>query len=54
MLPFNSFFDATKLHPDGEIDMSYSDDMGRHWVKGNGGVPLRAAEQRVGQAGRAR
>jgi hypothetical protein len=39
-LPFNSFFDATKLHPDGEIDMSYSDDMGRHWVKGNGGVAL--------------
>src|SRR5258705_12374680 len=40
MLPFNSFFDATRLHPDGEIDMSYSDDMGRHWGKGNGGVPL--------------
>src|SRR5256885_10621515 len=40
MLPFNSFFDNTKLHPDGEIDISYSDDMGRHWVKGNGGVPL--------------
>src|SRR6266516_384463 len=40
MLPFNSFFDATKLHPDGEIDLSYSDDMGRHWVKGNGGVAL--------------
>jgi hypothetical protein len=40
MLPFNSFFDATKLHPDGEIDMSYSDDMGRHWVKGNGGAAL--------------
>ncbi|TML22868.1 MAG: exo-alpha-sialidase [Actinobacteria bacterium] len=40
MLPFNSFFDATKLHPDGEIDMSYSDDMGQHWVKGNGGVAL--------------
>jgi hypothetical protein len=40
MLPFNSFFDATKLHPDGEIDLSYSDDMGRHWVKGNGGNPL--------------
>jgi hypothetical protein len=40
MLPFNSFFDATKLHPDGEIDVSYSDDLGRHWVKGNGGVPL--------------
>jgi hypothetical protein len=40
VLPFNSFFDATKLHPDGEIDVSYSDDMGRTWVKGNGGVPL--------------
>src|SRR5215510_2128882 len=39
-LPFNSFFDATKLHPDGEIDVSYSDDLGRHWVKGNGGEPL--------------
>jgi len=40
MLPFNSFFDASRLHPDGEIDISYSDDMGRHWVKGNGGIPL--------------
>ena len=40
VLPFNSFFDATKLHPDGEIDVSYSDDLGRKWVKGNGGVPL--------------
>jgi hypothetical protein len=40
VLPFNSFFDATKLHPDGEIDISYSDDMGRHWVRGNGGQPL--------------
>jgi hypothetical protein len=40
MLPFNSFFDATKLHPDGEIDVSYSDDMGRTWVKGNGGQAL--------------
>jgi hypothetical protein len=40
MLPFNSFFDATKLHPDGEIDVSYSDDLGRDWVKGNGGVAL--------------
>ena len=44
MLPFNSFWDATKLHPDGEIDVSYSDDMGRHWVKGNGGQAL---EQRT-------
>jgi hypothetical protein len=40
VLAFNSFFDATKLHPDGEVDVSYSDDLGRHWVKGNGGVPL--------------
>ena len=40
VLPYNSFFDATKLHPDGEIDMSYSDDLGRTWVKGNGGKPL--------------
>ena len=39
-LPFNSFFDKTKLHPDGEIDLSYSDDLGRTWVKGNGGEPL--------------
>src|SRR2546430_7073711 len=43
MLPFNSFFDNTKLHPDGEIDISYSDDLGRTWVKGNGGVPLEPA-----------
>src|SRR5206468_3305760 len=40
VLAFNSFFDATKLHPDGEVDVSYSDDLGRTWVKGNGGVPL--------------
>ncbi len=42
MLPFNSFFDATKLHPDGEIDVSFSDDLGQHWVKGNGGKALEA------------
>ena len=40
MLPFNSYFDASRLHPDGEIDISYSDDLGRSWVKGNGGMPL--------------
>jgi hypothetical protein len=40
MLPYNSFFDATRLHPDGEIDVSYSDDLGRQWVQGNGGKPL--------------
>jgi hypothetical protein len=40
MLPFNAFWDASRLHPDGEIDISYSDDMGRQWVKGNGGKAL--------------
>jgi hypothetical protein len=39
-LPLNAFWGGSTLHPDGEIDVSYSDDMGRHWVKGNGGVPL--------------
>ena len=39
-LPFNAFWGGSTLHPDGEIDVSYSDDIGRHWVKGNGGVPL--------------
>ena len=39
-LPFNAFWDGTKLHPDGAIDLSYSDDLGRHWTKGNGGQDL--------------
>src|SRR5262245_1089220 len=39
-LPFNAFWGKSTLHPDGAIDVSYSDDMGLHWVKGNGGVPL--------------
>jgi hypothetical protein len=52
MLPFNSFFGGTTLHPDGEVDVSYSDDMGRHWVKGNGGVPLEPPNNAVAtQAG---
>jgi hypothetical protein len=38
-LPFNAFWEGG-LHPNGEIDVSYSDDMGAHWVKGNGGVAL--------------
>jgi hypothetical protein len=42
-LPFNAFWDGTKLHPDGAIDVSYSDDMGNHWVKGNGGRDLEQA-----------
>jgi hypothetical protein len=39
-LPFNAFWGKSTLHPDGAIDVSYSDDMGRHWVKGNGGQDL--------------
>src|SRR5713101_2781028 len=38
MLPFNAFW--TNLHPDGEITVSYSDDLGAHWVTGNGGQAL--------------
>ncbi len=37
-LPFNAYW--TNLHPDGAIDLSYSDDMGRTWIKGNGGNDL--------------
>ena len=40
MLPFNAFWDTSPLHPDGAIDMSFSDDDGQHWVKGNGGLDL--------------
>jgi hypothetical protein len=38
-LPFNAFWEGG-AHPNGEIDVSYSDDMGAHWVKGNGGQAL--------------
>jgi hypothetical protein len=38
-LPFNAYW-AGGMHPNGEIDVSYSDDMGRHWTKGNGGSAL--------------
>ena len=37
-LPFNAFW--AKLHPDAAIMLSYSDDLGRHWITGNGGQPL--------------
>jgi hypothetical protein len=43
VLPFNAFWGGTKLHPDGAIYMSYSDDMGKHWTVGNGGQALRNA-----------
>ena len=39
-LPFNAFWGKSTLHPNGAIDVSYSDDMGRQWVKGNGGKDL--------------
>ena len=39
-LPFNAFWGKSTLHPDGAIDVSYSDDMGQHWIKGNGGQDL--------------
>ena len=37
-LPFNAFWQ--NLHPNGAIMVSYSDDMGRHWITANGGQPL--------------
>jgi len=39
-LPFNAFWDGTKLHPNGAIDLSYTDDLGLTWVKGNRGRDL--------------
>ncbi|MGZ4460792.1 MAG: hypothetical protein ACXVW9_16870, partial [Nocardioidaceae bacterium] len=44
-LPFNAFW--TNLHPAAAIDVSYSDDMGRHWVKGNGGRDLEQSPNAV-------
>ena len=38
-LPFNAFWEGG-MHPNGEIDVSYSDDLGQHWIKGNGGAAL--------------
>ena len=38
-LPFNAFWEGG-LHPNGEIDVSYSDNMGALWQKGNGGKAL--------------
>jgi hypothetical protein len=40
-LPFNAFW--ANLHPNSHIEISYSDDLGRTWVKGNGGRPLEHA-----------
>src|SRR5215472_13846537 len=38
MLPFNIF--DTNLHPNGEITVSSSDDLGAHWTTANGGQAL--------------
>lgn len=37
-LPLHAYW--TALHPNAAVDISYSDDLGRHWVKGNGGSDL--------------
>jgi hypothetical protein len=37
-LPFNAFW--ANLHPNSHVELSYSDDLGRTWVHGNGGQPL--------------
>ncbi len=37
-LPFNAYWQ--NLHPNAAIMLSYSDDLGRHWITGNGGRPL--------------
>ena len=36
--PFNAYW--TSLNPGSAIDVSYSDDLGAHWIKGNGGRDL--------------
>jgi hypothetical protein len=46
-LPFNAFWGGSTLHPNGAIDVSYSDDMGQHWVKGNGGQDLEQSPNAV-------
>ncbi len=37
-LPFNAYW--VNLHPNGNIGVVYSDDLGRHWTVGNGGKYL--------------
>jgi hypothetical protein len=40
-LPFNAFW--ANFHPNSNVGIVYSDDLGRTWVKGNGGEPLEHA-----------
>jgi hypothetical protein len=37
-LPFNAYWQ--NLHPNAAVMVSYSDDLGAHWITGNGGQPL--------------
>jgi len=37
-LPFNAYWQ--NMHPNAAVMLSYSDDMGQHWVTANGGQPL--------------
>jgi hypothetical protein len=37
-LPFNAFW--ANLHPNAAVMVSYSDDLGAHWMTANGGQPL--------------
>ena len=43
-LPFNAFWEGG-LHPNAAIDLSYSDDLGLAWIKGNGGRDLERQQQ---------
>jgi hypothetical protein len=45
-LPFNAFWEGG-LHPNAEVDISYSDDMGQHWIRGNGGKPLEPSNNQL-------
>jgi hypothetical protein len=40
-LPFNPYW--ANFHPNSNVGIVYSDDLGRNWVKGNGGEPLEHA-----------
>lgn len=40
-LPFNAFW--ANIHPNSNIGIVYSDNLGQTWVKGNGGEPLERA-----------
>jgi hypothetical protein len=52
-LPFNAFWEGG-LHPNGAIDVSYSDDLGLHWIKGNGGRDLEPNDKPDEHVARAR